>query len=150
MQLYDFKDVNKYKIRPTLNLIIECKKSITPYVFFLSGDAPWKDFPMITGIPNNSISISTDDTRSTFDCDIPHALSLNEKSFINSPLSSCNSFTKCVRKSSHFECSGDEPYNGLILPILKAMNYFKKISQYKKANYYDGNLVLGIGALMPP
>ena len=149
-ELYEMKDANKYKIRPALNLIIECKKSITPYVFFLSGDRPWKDFPMITGIPNESIDISSDDTKDTYVANIIDAISLDEESFVNNPPASSNSFTKCVRGSSKLECSGEEPYNSLILPILKSMNYFKKNNESVKSNYYNANLILGIGVVDGP
>lgn len=47
------------KVSPVLNLLIECKKSDLPYVFFLSPTKPWiPQFPLLAGLAKDEISNS--------------------------------------------------------------------------------------------
>ncbi len=149
--LFDLIHMEKLKVRPTLDLIIECKKSTLPYVFFLSPSRPWGPyFPLLAGLFRHEISITTDDDPSSWSFHIPLALGLDSHQFINDP-KCCTVFTKCVRKGSKLEFSGSEPFHGLILPILKAMHHFQVAeSPPKTAMYFDMHLVIGIGLLRAP
>jgi hypothetical protein len=59
------EDINKYRVRPTLSLIIECKQCDLPYVFFLSERVIQPKFPLLAGLPSEDIVIQTDDDQST-------------------------------------------------------------------------------------
>lgn len=150
--LYDLAEMAKLRVRPTLDLIIECKKSTLPYVFFLSQRKPWIPyFPLLAGLFKHEVSITTDDDPSSWSLHIPLALGLDSHRFIRKDTEFCTSFTKCVRKGSRLEFSGSESFYGLIFPILKAMHHFQMVeSPPKIAMCFDLHLVIGVGLLEAP
>lgn len=75
--LYDIYEEQPL-IRPSLNLMIECKQSELPYIFLLSPTQPWLlDFPIIAGLGQDEIQITTDDSASTWNYSPTHLLGLN-------------------------------------------------------------------------
>src|SRR4051812_30415188 len=51
MRLYDFKKVSKLRVRPQLDLLVECKKSVDPYLFFLANESVLNSqFPLVAGL----------------------------------------------------------------------------------------------------
>ena len=147
-QLYDFIQ-EQPRVRPTLDLLVECKQSALPYVFFLSPSKPWvPHFPLLAGLFKHALTITTDDDASSWEFSVLHALGLAFHPFITKEPEYCMSFTKCVRKGSDVELSGSEAFHGLVLPILKAMYHFQTAeSPPKTALYFDCHLCIGIGVL---
>lgn len=150
--LYDtlFKD-GQPRVRPTLDLLIECKQSTLPYVFFLSDAKPWlPEFPSLAGLAQNHIKIITDDDPSSWTYDILSALGLDSHAFLTSPRYS-STFSKCVRKGSELILSGSESYNGLVLPLSKAVSHFQTSERPPStAVYFDAHLVIGVGVVDAP
>lgn len=140
------------RVRPTLDLLVECKQSALPYVFFLTANKPWVPyFPLLGGLFKHALTITTDDDASTWEFTVLDALALDSHPFIKKEPKYCMSFAKCVRKGSEVELSGDESFHGLILPILKAMHHFQLAeSPPKTAYYFDCHLIIGIGVLDAP
>jgi hypothetical protein len=140
------------RVRPTLDLLVECKQSALPYVFFLSSSKPWvPHFPLLAGLFRHTLILTTDDDASSYELHILHALELDSHPFIVKEPEYCMSFTKCVRKGNDVELSGSESFHGLVLPILKAMHYFQIAeSPPKTAFYFDCHLVIGIGIIDAP
>jgi hypothetical protein len=150
--LYDINNnQSQPRIRPTLNLLIECKQSNLPYVFFLSHSRPWlPEFPSMAGLSKDEITITSDDDPSIWSFQVLHVLGLDSHEFLSSPPYS-STFSKCVRKGSELELSGAESYNGLILPILKSVLHFQAAEvPPKTAIYFDAHLVIGVGVLDAP
>jgi hypothetical protein len=55
-ELFDLHTNPQPRVRPELNLLIECKQSQLPYVFFLAGETPWgAEIPLIAGLHEDSI-----------------------------------------------------------------------------------------------
>lgn len=146
-------DINKEqpRVRPTLDLLVECKKSALPYVFFLSSSKPWvPHFPLLAGLFRHTLILTTDDDASSWELPILDALELNSHPFIKEP-EYCMSFAKCVRQGSDVQLSGSESFHSLVLPILKAMHHFQIAeSPPKTAWYFDCHLVIGLGVLDAP
>jgi hypothetical protein len=140
------------RIRPTLDLIIECKQSELPFVFFLSGETRYVPrFPYIAGLAKDEISIRTDTDKSTWHLSVVRTLNLEQDTFLSNPPAVCNKFSKCERKGADLHLSGEETYNGIVYPILKAMAHFKYMeTPPKTAFYFDCHLVLGIAVLDAP
>src|SRR4051794_4840988 len=46
-------------VTPQLRLLVECKQSELPYVFFLSDASPMLDFPRISGLKQDHIELKT-------------------------------------------------------------------------------------------
>jgi hypothetical protein len=140
------------RIRPALNLVIECKQSALPYVFFLSGTTPWiKDFPVVSGLANNAITLKTDDDRSSWTFCPVSVFDLRGDPFLRDAAPSCMTFSKCVRKGSDIVLSGSEPYQNVVFPITKAVCHFQATqSPPKTAHYFDCGLVVGMAVLDAP
>ncbi len=149
--LYDLSKDNP-RIRPVLNLLVECKQSELPYVFFLSGGRfITREFPVIAGLFKDEIVLKTDDSKSSWVFPILFVLDLKKHPFISEGPECCATFSKCVRKGNELELSGSDPFNSLVLPILKAIQHFKKAqSPPSTALYFDCHTVFGLAVLDAP
>lgn len=139
------------RVRPQLTLLVECKQSQLPYLFFES-EPPRSllDHPRIVGLHKSTIQVSTDDDASTWTFTIIHALGLQEHAFQTTPVF-CNTFSKCVRKGSELELSGAAAYGGLVLPLIKALEHLGTAeAPPATAWYFDGHLSIGLGVLDAP
>ena len=139
------------RVRPHLNLLIECKQSPLPYVFFQTRVAPsLLDFPTVAGLRKDKIVIASDDDPSTWTFPVIHVLDLNVHPFQTAPVF-CHTFSKCVRKGAEIELSGSEAYNGLVLPLVKALQHFVRAeSPANTAWYSDYHLMMGIAVVDAP
>ncbi|EGQ9284010.1 hypothetical protein F7U74_21845 [Vibrio vulnificus] len=151
LNLYDYVEP-QHRVRPSLNLIIECKQSDMPYVFFLTKDNPrTPKYPVFAGLPSNNIVLTTDDDASSWSFSILQALELSEHPFLRKSTVSCNTFSKGARKGSKIELSGSQPYQGLVLPLLKATSYFEMCEKpVDTAMYFDCHLTVPIGIIDGP
>jgi hypothetical protein len=144
---------NSARVRPTLDLLIECKKSELPYVFFLTGARPWiSSFPLFCGLRKNSITAATDSNFVTWILPISQALGLENEPFISSSVACCMTFSKCVRASGkEIELSGEDPFRSLVLPMTKALQHFEKSEEPRETHqYHDCHLTLGVAVLDAP
>jgi hypothetical protein len=149
--LYDWRSGPQPRIRPQLDLLIECKQSQLPYVFFISGNSrvPF-GHPEVVGLHDDTIEIATDDDLSTWTYGVISALDLDSDSFQKEPPYS-NSFSKCVRKGTEIELSGTEAYSGLVLPLIKGLHHLRTAEQpVQTAVYFDAHLALALGVLDAP
>ncbi len=139
------------RVRPVLNLLIECKQSELPYVFFESKGSPRSfEHPVIHGLHKSSISIITDDSRSTWNFSIVRALGLTEHPFQLAQKTS-RTFSKCVRKGQKLELSGTDAYSHLILPLVKALEHLGSLEKpVETAVYFDAHLSVALGILDAP
>ena len=148
--LWDFTNYET-RVRPELNLIIECKQSELPYVFFITPTNPTGTMtPDICGLNSNEIEIDTDDDLSTWTYPITEAINLNKHDFISKVIP-CITFSKSVRTSKGIELSGSNAYNSIIHPLIKAIDYYKELKKPSSTEvYFDCHYVQGIGVLDAP
>lgn len=152
LPLYEIRGGDEQpRVRPTLNLLIECKQSVLPYIFFLSDSKPWlPDFPALAGLAKSGVTVTTDDDPSSWSFSLLHALGLESHAFLSSP-NYCSTLSKCVRKGSELDLSGSESYNGLVLPLLKSVLHFQAAERPPKtAVYFDAHLVVAVGVIDAP
>ena len=149
LRLYDWK--LHPRVRPHLNLLIECKQSALPFIFFETSRTPWlTNFPTIAGLAKDKIVLTSDDDPSSWIYTVPHALSLDKEPF-QTALRTCHTLSKCVRKGSAIELSGSEAYNGLILPLVKAVQHFvRSQSPVDTRWYFDCHATLAVAILDAP
>lgn len=142
------------RVRPTLDLLIECKQSDLPYVFFTSATRPWlRHFPYFAGLAKDSINVRTDDSGSIWSETILSSLSLSDHPFVRfTGTEPCMTFSKCVRKGKgEIELSGTEAFQNVVLPLVKALKYFKKQEQPPPtARYFDCHIPLAIAVIDAP
>lgn len=149
--LYEIQDP-QLRARPSLSLVIECKQSDLPYVFFLSGTRPWlNDFPLIGGLKSKHITITSDDDPSTWNFDPISTFDLNNHSFLATEPPICMTLSKCVRKGSDLVLSGSDAYQGLVFPLTKAALHLRdREAPPKTAYYFDCNLIIPLAVVDAP
>jgi hypothetical protein len=118
----------------------------------MSATRPWlRDLPYIAGLAKDTVTIKTDDSRSTWTKSVLSVLSLAEHPFLMNPVEPCMSFSKCVRKGKDVELSGTEAYQGIVLPLVKALRFFKKKQEPPStARYFDCHIPLAIAIIDAP
>jgi len=150
-ELFEWKEPQP-RVRPELNLVIECKQSDLPYVFFLSGSQPWiPDYPVISGLKSKNIVLTSDDDPSSWSFRPLHVLGLERHPFLTESVPFCMTFSKCVRKGQNLTLSGSDAYQNLVFPILKAVSHFDHVqSPPSTAYYFDCHMVIGLAILDAP
>jgi hypothetical protein len=137
--------------RPELDLLIECKQSDMPFVFFTGEQMPRNaNLPFLAGMKKSKFKIHSDDTQSTWSCDLQDALSLRQSAFFSTP-PVAYSMAKCHRKGADIILSGDEVYNGLVLPLTKSLHHMT-VSEKPPATavYFDIHYVVALAVLDAP
>lgn len=133
-----------------LALFIECKRSELPYVFFLSSSSTRAlEFPLITGLP--PLMVRAEDGSNWPDVPIGQALGLDRWDFV-AKAAYCTAFAKGYRKGKRLGLSGDEPFNNLVLPLGKALDYYERTRKppSETMRNYIGHLTVGLGVLDAP
>lgn len=150
--LYEYSNENQPKVRPYLNLIIECKQSELPYVFFLSPDSiQTTNYPIFSGLFDKNISINSDDSNSTWNTPIIECLGQRHHDFLTKSAPSCMTFSKCVRKGKDIALSGTDAYQNLVMPLVKSLKHFDYVERPPKtALYFDSHITVGIGVVDAP
>jgi hypothetical protein len=143
------------RVRPALNLIVECKQSELPYVFFLSDEkVRTPRFPLISGLAHERITVTKEDTKNGWpgwNVDLLKTLGLDQHSFLRSDVAFCTTFSRCEQKGSKVRLSGNEPYNSLVQPLVKALEHFHTIEQPISTQvYYDLHIAIGLAVLESP
>jgi hypothetical protein len=151
--LFDPKTQLHSRVRPALNLIVECKLSELPYVFFLSDQkVKTPRFPIIAGLAHDRIRITSDDAKyASMNYDFLNILGLEQHAFLWSDVTFCTTFSRCERQGKKLRLSGSEPYNSLIHPLVKALEHFRTIEEPPAtAEYYDFHVAIGLAVLESP
>jgi hypothetical protein len=148
-RLHDWGDGEQPRVRPNLELLVECKQSQLPYVFFLCNGGATCSLEL-AGLRSPDVTLTTDDDLSTYNFSPLGVLDLDDDPFHRVPAYS-SSFAKCVRKGAELELSGTEAYSGLILPLIKAVQHLRAAEHpVPTAWYFDARLVLAVGVLDAP
>jgi len=140
------------RVRPQLTVLVECKQSQLPYIFFeTQNKVRLVDFPVIAGLHRDKITITTDDDRSSWRYTVIHALDLDDDHFQSDP-PFCYNLSKCVRKGQGaLELSGTDAYNSVVLPLVKALQHFKQVrTPPNTAYYFDAHLAVILAVLDAP
>jgi hypothetical protein len=152
-RLQDRERINQEFVRPTLDLLIECKQSDLPFVFFMSATRPWlRNFPFFAGLPKDTVVVKSDDTPNTWQQTILGALDLAQDPFVTTSVECCMSLSKCVRKSGNqIELAGTDAFQSIVLPLIKSLKYFKKQEvPVTTALYFDLHIPLAIAVIDAP
>jgi hypothetical protein len=123
-----------HRVTPLLNMLVECKQSDMPYVFFLRANSPKRlyDFPEIIGLPTSRIFMvdpkGPHDRILRFSMDLPNLLEIWDFPFFDRPALFGISVSKLARRpGGKLELTGEEAYRSLTLPLLKACDHLKNV-----------------------
>jgi hypothetical protein len=150
--IFDPKTQLHSRVRPALNLIVECKQSKLPYVFFLSDEKiRTPRFPLIVGVAHDKIMITMEDDNQAWPYNLLNILGLEQHAFLRTDVPFCMTFSRCERKGNMLQLSGNEPYNSLVQPLVKALEHFRTLEEPPTtADYYDLHLAIGLAVLESP
>lgn len=137
------------RIRPVLSLLIECKQSELPYVFFTREATRLPDYPITSGFPHDHIELTTDDDPSTWSYALTALWGLQRHDFILLPRTAV-SVSSARRNGKSLEVSGEDTYNGLALPLLKATEHLRGVTNFEGKHYTDGRLIISLVVMRAP
>lgn len=112
------------RLEPSLALLVECKRSDLPYVFFAAGiPRTPSDFPPIVGFPRSRFHLHQGSSGSV---EISPAafLRCSDFSFVQDPPVAVT-FSRVERKSQDLRLSGDVPYRTVVLPLASALDHLR-------------------------
>jgi hypothetical protein len=147
---FDWSTATGERVRAHGTLIIECKRSDLPFIFFLCDPGAVRPTPVVAGLRHEYVTLSTDDSRSKWLLSPLDALDLSSDGYIvDVPV--CATFSKCVRKGSAVELSGSDVYNGVVQPLMSAVAHFQEASApVKTAAYFDAHLTMPVAVVDAP
>lgn len=139
------------RVEPFLELLVECKRSELPWVFFCRpGSGHTISTPRIAGLPSDTIAISGLDGFTTL---LPalQVLGLISDPFVLDAAPTATNFVRARRKGKRLELSGDQAWSQVTLPLLKAAEHLISTatppSTWRK---FDARLVIPIAVLDAP
>ena len=109
-------------VTPYAALLIECKSSIHPYVFFQNAVERTFPFPTICGIRGVSIRQRVGRDNSFQECNATAILGLDDTPFGKTP-PVCSAFTQAIAKGNKVHVSGADPFNSIVMPLVKATDH---------------------------
>lgn len=143
------KEPSEY-LRFTLDLLIECKQSELPFVFFVRPTG--SNRPTLGGMPHRTISVRTghDDAEFLVEMSIDDALGTYDLPLSNPELTAI-AMTRAHRRGKDLELSGDEAFRGLSLPLLKAESHYLAMAEPDPRRlYFDVRTIVPIAVLRAP
>ena len=128
LDLFDFRNVrNSNRLRVYAALLVECKRSDLPFVFFEAAARRIpSDLPRVAGLRGRKPEVHERGgglqipTIATF-------LSLRDCAFVSGGSPMCSSFTKTERKGKKLNLSGSVPYHQVVMPLASATEPFAKL-----------------------
>ncbi len=111
-------------IKPSMALLIECKRSRHPYIFFQEVvNRHINSFPTITGLTRGTVELHDSSNKNFREFPVASVLGLDTRPFINPGPSRCASFSNAIPNNKRVDLSGEEPYKKIVLPLIKAQDH---------------------------
>ncbi|MGA9393662.1 MAG: hypothetical protein WBV69_24735 [Candidatus Sulfotelmatobacter sp.] len=111
-------------VQPGLALLVECKRSINPYVFFRNViDREILGFPKIGGLTGSTMFLKEMKSNRVLQTLGTVTLGLAELPFVRPGPPHCSAFAMATAQGDKVQMSGEDPYKSLILPLTKAMDH---------------------------
>lgn len=148
LQLWRVQSEAQPRIRPMVSLLVECKQSELPHVLFTRPSGP-SLAPTLAGFPHSHVTLVTDDDGSTYRFPLTMLWGLDQHKFVTEPPVAV-SISKLRRKGKDLEVTGEDTYNGLTLPLLKATAHLDSVTQFTETHYTDGRLIIPVAVIRGP
>lgn len=127
------------QLEPSLALLVECKRSDLPYVFFAAAiPRTPAGLPSIVGLPKSKFDLYQEPNRFR---EVPAAefLRCSDFLFVSDGPVSAATFSRVERKGKDLCLSGTVPYNSVILPLASALEHYqetrKAVSAHQECFY---------------
>jgi hypothetical protein len=105
-------------------VLVECKRSRAPFVFFQRvADRPVPGYPSIAGSADGSVTLKAPSSRSQRSVAVADVLGLRDVAFVADAPPRCSAFTRAELHGERVRMSGEEAYNGVVLPLVKAADH---------------------------
>lgn len=139
-------------VHPRLALLVECKRSVHPYVFFRNVvDRQIPGFPRVTGLTLTSTALQEVGGRRSQEFPAAELLGLADLPFVSPGPPRCSAFAKAVLQGEKANVSGADPFRALILPLIKATDYAASLyGAGDRPKQLFPTLILGLGVLDAP
>lgn len=137
-------------VRPCLVLLVECKRSRHPYVFFrnvVNREIP--GFPELAGLARYSITVKESSGKRMSMPAGSDLLGLDELPFVRPGPPHCSAFAKAIAEGKKVTMSGTDPSNSLILPLVKAMDHATSLYRVTPAPLHP-TLILCLSVIDAP
>jgi hypothetical protein len=109
-------------VTPNAALLIECKSSIHPYVFFQNAVNRPFPFPTLCGLRSVNIRQQSGREGTHQECRAALVLGLAETPFGDKP-PVCSAFTQAIANGDKVNVSGTDPFNSIVMPLVKATDH---------------------------
>lgn len=117
---------SKEQIHPQLVLLIECKRSDLPFVFFASAlQRVPQGFPALSGFGGERFQVVAQS--STREVKGAEFFSVSDLPFVGKGPTQASSFTKVTTSGKRVDLTGDYPYKQVLLPLASAQDHFVQI-----------------------
>jgi hypothetical protein len=124
LDIFAYKSLGEIGMfRPRIIILIECKSSIHPYVFFQNAVQTSMQFPSICGARMVEIR-STAQPSSHSQVPLSRALGLADTAFAKAP-AICSAFTQAIANGKKVTVSGTDPFNSIVMPLVKSNDHAK-------------------------
>jgi hypothetical protein len=135
--------------------LIECKQSQLPYVFFpFTSPLYLIDFPQLCGVPHLEPIVMKPLRRSAklpIVSSVLESLDLSESAFVRKAPIVCGAFCRVKRQGKQLELTGTEAYQGVVLPLLKALKHYRETcAPARTAQYFDCTMTCAVAVLDAP
>lgn len=141
------------RLEPSFTLLVECKRSDLPYLFFVSAVSRVPDeFPTLSAIPWRRISLHRGD--SYREVAIGRVLCAKELPFL-SATTITTAFVRAERKEKKpLQLSGEEPFRQVVLPLASALDHMVTVGstweQARGNDKYWPHILLTVAVLDAP
>ena len=140
---------------PILNLVAECKQSANPHVFFLRSTPPSLrySYPEISGLPHQYVKYFVQEGSNwqpAFQMNLHDVLKIWDLAFFKYPCPFAVSFAKAHKPRKAVELSGEEAYQSLTLPLMKAADYLKQAAKSTVAKRHRPRMILCLAVIRGP
>ena len=124
LDVYAFRELHsRGPVKPRFHLLVECKRSDLPYVFFVPGaDRKMRGFPDILASANNyQLRLE----RGHREISAAEFFCAAELPFISPGPTISTSFTRAERKKKEFDLTGEVPFKQVVLPLASALEHLR-------------------------
>lgn len=155
LDIFAFKKLSDdNSVQPNVALLVECKRSIHPYVCFRSViDREIPDFPKFVGLSHHARYLRSSTRNVVRDTPIQSVLGLSEFTFVRPGPVHCPSFAIAHANGKNIALSGGDCFNSLILPLVKAIDQATTLygdAPPENASCIYPTLILAIGVIDAP